>query len=125
MRIKTDTPDLLIVEERPVLLGVLLVVFILVFVGGGLNLAFSGDPKGLLFALLGGGMGGAAFVALVRRVQVVFHRPGGYVEIRRRNVFGGARLRHDLAEIDRAVIEESNSSDGGTTRRVARVIETG
>lgn len=125
MKIVTDTPDLLIVEDRPVLLALGLIVFILAFVAAGLTIVLAGEWWGALFALFGGGMGLVAFWAFVRRVQVVFHRPEGYVELRRRNLFGGTRVRHRLDEIDRAVIEESHSSDSGTTYRVTLVIEHG
>lgn len=125
MKIVTDTPELLIVEDRPVVLALGLIAFILVFIGAGLAITLAGEWWGLLFALGGGGVGLVAFWAFVRRVQVVFHRPDGYVELRRRNLFGGSRVRHDLAEIDRAVIEESHGSDSGTTYRVALVIEHG
>ncbi|MCB1331195.1 MAG: hypothetical protein KDK28_17865 [Maritimibacter sp.] len=125
MKIVTDTPDLLIVEDRPVLLALGLIGFILAFVAAGLAMVLAGEWWGLLFAIFGGGMGFIAFWAFVRRVQVVFHRPEGYVELRRRNLFGGTRVRHALAEIDRAVIEESQGSDSGTTYRVALVIPAG
>jgi hypothetical protein len=125
MKVTTDTPDLLIIEDRPIILGIALGAFILVFVGIGLGLALNGEPWGLLFALIGGGLGLGAFWAFVRRVQVVFHRPESYVEFRRRNIFGASRVRHALGEIERAEIEESSSSDNGTTWRVALVIEQG
>ncbi|MEZ5721895.1 MAG: hypothetical protein R3D59_09655 [Paracoccaceae bacterium] len=94
MKILTDTPDLLIVEDRPVVLALALIGFILMFVGAGLAMILAGEWWGILFALGGGGMGFVAFWAFVRRVQVVFHRPDGYVELRRRNRFGGSRVRH-------------------------------
>lgn len=125
MKVTTDTPDLLIVEDRPLLLGIVLSVFILVFVGFGMRLVLEGDLSGLLLALVGGGMGFGGLWGLVRRVQVVFDRPENYVEFRRRNLFGGKRVRLQLDEIDRAVIEESHSSKSGSTWRVALVIEAG
>lgn len=125
MKILSDTPDLLIVEDRPVLLALALIGFILAFVAAGLGIVLAGEWWGLLLALGGGGMGLVAFWAFVRRVQVVFHRPEAYVELRRRNLFGGSRVRHALAEIDRAEIEESHSSDSGTTYRIVLVIPSG
>lgn len=125
MKVTTDTPDLLIVEDRPILLALGLVVFILVFVGIGLGLTLAGEWYGILFALAGGGAGFAAFWGFVRRVQVVFHRPEGYVEIRRRNIFGGSTVRHRLDEIDHAEIEESRSSDSGPTYRAVLVVARG
>lgn len=124
MKVTTDTPDLLIVEDRPILLAIGLIVFILIFVAVGLSMLGEGDWKGLLFSLLGGGMGLLAFWAFVRRVQVVFNRPRNYVEFRRRNIFNASKVRHALNEIDRAVVEESTGKDG-PTYRVALVIGGG
>ena len=125
MKVTTDTPDLLVVEDRPVLLALALTVFILVFVAVGFTVMMSGEWWGIFFALVGGGVGCAAFWGFVRRVQVVFHRPGAYVEVRRRNIFGGSTVRHGLAEIDRAEVEESRSSDSGSTYRVVLVVDRG
>ena len=118
MKITTDTPEMLIVDDRPVILGIALSLFILVFVGIGTMLTLNGEPMGLLFAGIGGGLGLLAWWAFVRRVQVVFHRPGKYLEFRRKNMFGGARLRLPLDDVERAVVEES-MSDGTSTYRVA------
>lgn len=125
MKVTTNTPDLLIVEDRPVLLAIMLIVFTLVFLGAGLALVASGEWWGLVFAGFGGGMGLLFFGIFVRRVQVVFHRPGRYVEVRRKNVFRSSKVRHDLGEISRAVVESSRSSEGGMTYRVTLVIDAG
>jgi len=125
LKITADTPELLILDDKPLFLGVMLIVFILVFVGAAAMIVMSGEPWGILFGLFGGGMGLAAFAVFVRRVQVVFHRPEGYVEFRRRNIFGGSRVRHRLEEIARAELEESRSDDGGPLWRVVLVIEEG
>lgn len=125
MKITTDTPELLIVDDKPIILGIALTVFILIFAGIGLGLMFSGEWWGLVFLVVGGGLGLGAFWAFVRRVQVVFHRPDGYVEFRRRNIFSGSTLRFELAEISRAEIEESRSNEGGATWRVVLVIDEG
>ena len=125
LKVTTNTPDLLIVEDKPVFLGLMLIIFILVFVGAAAMIVASGEPWGILFGLFGGGMGFIGFAVFVRRVQVVFHRPEGYVEFRRRNLFGGSRVRHGLDEIARAELEESRSDDGGPLWRVALVIEEG
>ena len=125
MKISTDTPDLLIIEDRPILLGLGLIVFILIFVGIGVGLMLAGEGLGILFALIGGGLGFLAFWAFVPRVQLVFHRPEGWVEFRRKNLFGGSRERIGLAEISRAEIETSNGSEGGATYRVVLVVDRG
>lgn len=125
MKITTDTPDLLIVEDRPILLGLGLIVFIMIFVGIGIGLMLSGEGWGITFTLIGGGLGFLAFWALVRRVQVVFHRPENWVEFRRKNILSGSRVRHALSDISRAEVESSHGSEGSTTYRVVLVFDRG
>lgn len=125
MKVTSDTPDLLIVDDKPVLLGIGLTFFILVFVGVGLAILLSGEWMGLVPMLVGGGLGLAAFAVFVRRVQVVFHRPEGYVEFRRRNLFGGRSERFELGDVVAAEIEESRSNEGGATWRVVVLIDAG
>lgn len=125
MKITRDTPEQLIVENRPWLMGLLLIGFTLVFVGVGIGLLVSGEWMGLIFGLGGGGIGLLAFWAFVRRTQVIFHRGQGYCERRERSLTGMQVVRHRLDEISRAVVEESRSSKGSTTRRTTLVIEQG
>ncbi len=124
MKVRRNTPDLLIVEDTPWLFGLMITGFILVFCGIGLGLMFSGEWIGLLFFFFGGGMGLVAFWAFVRSVQVVFHRPGGWIEIRRANVFRKHKSRYDLAGVQSAHVETTHS-DKGTLYRVALIIESG
>ena len=125
MKVTTDTPDLLIVEDRPVVIAIALIVFTLVFLGAGLLILATGEWWGLVFAGFGGGMGLLFFAVFVRRVQVIFHRPERYAEVRRKNVFRASKVRYDLREISRAIVESSRSSEGGTTYRVTLVIDAG
>lgn len=125
MKITTRTPDLLVIDDRPVLLGLMLILFIMIFAGVGIALVLDGTWAGLIFVVFGGGMGVMAFAVFVRRSQVVFHRPERWVEIRRRSMFGSTTVRHDLTEIARAETEVSLSTKNGPTRRVALVIEGG
>lgn len=124
MRIKHNDPDLLIVEARPWILGILFAGGALAFFGVGVVKLIALDLTGLFY------FAGGAFLMLflyifVRRVQVVFHRPEGWVEIRQRTLSRYDRVRHDLAEIERAMVETSHSSDNGPTHRVALVIPEG
>lgn len=124
MKVRHNTPDLLIVEARPWILGVLFAAGAVGFFGAGvvqlvaLNIAGLGLIAGGAFMML-------FFYIFVRRVQVVFHRPEGWVEIRQRTIRRYDRVRHDLAEVERAMVQTSNSGDGGPTHRVALVIPEG
>ena len=124
MRIKHNDPDLLIVEARPWVLGTILAGGALAFFGTGVVKLIALELTGLFYFAAGAFMM-LFFYIFVRRVQVVFHRPEGWVEIRRRTLTRYDRVRHDLAEIERAMVETSHSGDGGPTHRVALVIPEG
>jgi hypothetical protein len=124
MRITNNQPDLLIAEERSWQLGAAMIALIVVFIGVGLSMISIGEWVGLLVAVIGGGLGFLAFYVFVQRVQVVFFRPDGWVEIRRRSFGGGTKVRHRLDEISRAVVE-STQSKSGTLYRVALEIDRG
>ena len=124
MKIKTDTPDLLIVEDTPWLFAIMVTIMTLVFIGIGMGLVFSGEWMGLFFAVIGGGLGLLFFFLIVRRVQVVFYRPEGWVEIRRANVLRRATVRHQLDEVSRAIVQRT-SGDSGDLHRVTLEIDHG
>ncbi len=117
MSVKRNTPDQLIVADIPWVMGVLLIAFILIFVGVGLSLVISGEWMGLMFVVLGGGIGAIAFVAFVRRVQMIFDRPTDRIIHRRRSVFGYSEDIHPLSELKGVTLETSYSRKGGTMYR--------
>jgi len=124
MKVTNNSPDLLIVEDRPWLFGVLLAGGALAPAGGGIAALLKGEITGLFFIL------GSAFLMLffyffVRRTQAVFHARQGWMEIRQRTLFGYTKIRHDIAEIERAIIETSTDGDGGATHRVTFIIPSG
>ena len=125
MKVSRNTPHQLIVEDVPWLLGIMLAGFILLFVGVGIGLVLSGEIFGLLFAIGGGGVGGLCFALMVRRVQVILDRPTGTLVIRRRSVLGYSEVRHDLADLSGAILEETRSSKGSTLRRPTLVLDRG
>lgn len=125
MKITRNTPDQLIIESKPWLIGVMILLFILIFVAVGLAMIANGEWMGLFFVVLGGGLGVLAFWAFVRRMQVIFHLPKRYVELRRKPIFSMTRVRHDLGEVSRAIIEESRSSKGAILQRVTLEFDSG
>lgn len=125
MRVIRNTPEQLILANRPWLLGVMLILFILIFVGSGLAMILDGEWPGLILAGLGGGIGVIAFAAFVRRVQVILDRTAGTVTLRRRSVFGYSQVVHRLSHLREAVLEATASSKGGTLYRPVLVLDGG
>lgn len=125
MKITRDTPDQLIIADVPWLLGIGLIIFILTFAGIGLAVFLQGEWMGLLFLLIGGGIGLLAFAAFVRRVQVICDRVAGTVTIRRKSLFGYSEVQHDLRHLSKAVLESTTGSKGGTLYRPVLVLDGG
>jgi len=125
MKITRNTPEQLIVGETPWFLGIGLIFFIICFVGPGLAITFTGEPAGLLFALLGGGLGIGAFAVFVRRIQVILDKGQGSITMRERSLFGYSEVRHDLSNLAGAVIETTTGSKGSTLYRPVLVLDKG
>lgn len=125
MKITRETQDQLILSDVPWLIGLMLIVFIVIFVGAGLFMVEGGNWVGLPLALVGGALGFGAFAGFVRRVQVIFDRPAGRITIRARSVFGYAEVIHDLSHLSEAALESSASSKGNTLYRPVLVLNGG
>lgn len=116
MRIIRDTPEQLIVANRPWLIGSMLILFILVFVGAGFLVATGEEENlwfGVLFGGLGGGLGAIAFCVFVRRVQIIFDQSDDKITIRRQSVFGYSSDTHALADLTHVEVEETTSIQDG------------
>lgn len=125
MKVTTDTPDLLVIDDRPLVFAVMLILFILAFVAVGFFLVSEGIWAGLIFGGFGGGLGLIGYVLFVRRVQVVFHRPEGWIELRRKSVFSTETVRHGLSEVSHAELDILRGAGTSNTWRVVLVIPEG
>ena len=125
MKVTRDTPQQLIIANSPWLIGIFLIGFILIFVAVGLLLLSEGIWAGLLFSLVGGGLGFGAFAAFVRRVQLILDRPSDTITIRVRSLFGFSEVQHSLSNLSRAVLETTTSSKGNTLYRPTLILDKG
>ncbi len=116
MRIVTNSPDRLMLEEKPWLLGVIIAAAILIFVM--MALLMLGDSIWMGLAMfLGAGLFGAAFVVFVRRVVVIFDRSAGAVVIRSVGVLGQSEQTLALADIAGVEVETTISTSTQSGRR--------
>lgn len=125
MKVTRNTPDQLIVDDTPWIIGILMALFILLFSGAGLAILASGEWAGLLFIVVGGGVGLVCFAVFVVRVQVIFDRPTNALVMRRRSVFSYSEVRHDLSDLQGVVLEQTTGSKGGTLYRPTLVLDRG
>jgi hypothetical protein len=126
MRIESLTPDRLVLQSRPWVLGSMLTAFLLFL----LSLAWGtlADEPWLAFGFaLGAGLVGLAFFAFVRRVIVILDRGAGAVVIRTAGVLGQSEATFPLSTIRSAGVETrvstSSSSSGGRSRTHRTVLQ--
>jgi hypothetical protein len=123
MKIVTDTPDRLVLGDRPLAVGIMLVATILLLAAAGLATLFSGNwPAGLML-LAGAGAFYVPFAVFVVQTVAVFDRPTGTGVLRRKSVrrqtedsFPLTAIR--IARLDRRERRENN---GRRTVRLARI----
>lgn len=117
MKVIHRTDQLLMVEDRPWLIGVLMIVMALVFAFGGMALLASGEIFGGLM-MLGIGVGVPVLIGalMVQRVRLTFDRGAGTVTRTRRSVLGLTQTVHRLDRLDGARVGVSTDSDGSTYR---------
>jgi len=124
MQVLENSHDRLVVEDRPVLLGCLLAIAILVPTGVGLAMLTAGNLAGL-WLLLGAAFLAIPFVVFLRRVRVIFDRGTGSVTLRSASLLGESEQRLSLADIRKVGVETSVSrqtTPGGSVSRTHRAV---
>jgi hypothetical protein len=117
MKVIHRTDDLLMIEDRPWFIGIMMIVMALVFAFGGMALLASGEIfGGVMMLLIGVGVPLLIGALMVQRVRLSFDRRAGTVTRTRRSVLGLTQTVHPLGRLDRARVGVSTDSDGTTYR---------
>ena len=117
MKVLHQTDTQLIIEDRPWLLGILMIVMAIAFLGGAIIFFSQGEMLG--GAIMGGvGVGVPLLIAviMVQRVRLTFDRGTGLLTKTRKSVFGLTQTSYALHRITRAVVGVSYGDDGNTYR---------
>lgn len=110
MKVTRNTEDRLIVEDRPLLVTIVLGVLFLGTLAGAISAFAAGEfAVGVFFTCF------TAFVALfifvfVRRVQVIFDRLSGTLTFRAQNLMGYKEIVHPLDDLSHAIKEGYDTS---------------
>ncbi|MEP5154924.1 hypothetical protein [Planktotalea sp.] len=119
MKVTRNTQDILIVEDRPILVAGLLAFFFIGAVAGSLGALSSGELVAALVLLFSTVFVGLFIFAFVRRVQLIFNRPQNTLTFRKRSLQGYSEVVHPLNELSHAVTE------GSETKRSVLIFKKG
>ncbi len=113
MKIKTNTPDLLIAGEIPWFMAIMLLLFTLTFAAIGL-LTLTQHWAGLIFLFVGGGLGVGAMAVFVERLQRILDARAKTLKVRSRTMFRYSETVLSVKDVLRAETEtgQSNSRNG-------------
>ena len=130
MKVIRNTPDHLILNDTPWLIGIMLAGFVFVFVAIGLLVSTDNLLAGLGFGGMGALLGGACFAVFVRRTQVILNASDNSLKLQRQSVFGYQTVTHPLDDLSHAIVETSapsrtGSSGGKATSRITLVFPAG
>ena len=115
MKITANSPDLLIIEEMPWFIAIMLSLFTLLFAGIGLLVMPETLVGGLVFLLVGGGMGLAGVGVFVERLQLILDARAGTAILRSRTIFRHRETVLHLSDVIRATGESTLSGSAVDT----------
>ncbi len=110
MKITTNSPDLLIIEEIPWFIALMLGLFTLLSAAIGLLVLSQTLVGGLVFLIVGGGMGLAAIGVFVERLHLILDARADTVILRSRTIFRHHEDVFPLADLRGATGESTMSS---------------
>ena len=122
MKVIHRSDQLLVIEDRPWFIGLLMIAMALVFLFGGMKLFAAGEAfGGLMMLVLGAGVPLLLAALMVRRVRLTFDRAAGTVTRVSRSVRGLTHDRYALDRLELAQLGVSTDSDGTTYRTELRL----
>jgi hypothetical protein len=117
MKVIHRSDTLLMIEDRPWLLGIAMIGMALVFLIGSMAMIASGQVLGGAFTgLLGVGLPALIGALMVQRVRLTFDRASGQLTRTSRSVKGLKRESYALDRLVEARVGTSTDSDGTTYR---------
>jgi hypothetical protein len=117
MKVLHQSETMLMLEDRPWLIGILMIVMALVFAFGAMALIAAGEVLGgLLMGLIGVGVPVLIGALMVQRVRLTLDRQTGQITRTRRSVLGLTQQTYPLHRLKGAQVGVSTDSDGSTYR---------
>lgn len=122
MKVIHRSEQLLVLEDQPWLIGILMIVMVVVFLFGSMAMLAAGQWLGaIIMGLVGVGVPVLIGALMVQRVRLTFDRNAGQLTRTVRSVRGLSRESFAIERLDRAEVSVSSDSDGSTYRTELRL----
>jgi hypothetical protein len=126
MRIRVDTPDRLVITDRPIVLGVMLSTVLLVMLGFALAAAASGAWVGAGILLSAASVIAGITAVFIRRSDLILDRLSGEAHLYSSTLLGKTWLSWPLSEVTGAIVQSTHGGeDSGMTYRPALLLAGG
>lgn len=122
MKVIHRSEKLLILEDRPWLLGLFLIAMALIFFFLGMAIVAKGMIfSGLFMGLIGGGLPLLFAALMVRRVRLTFDRQTGQLTRTQRSIRDLVQISHAIGRLVEATVDFNTEGDGVTYRMDLRL----
>ncbi|NJS39995.1 MAG: hypothetical protein HC783_14365 [Rhodobacteraceae bacterium] len=126
MRSRVDTPDRLVITDRPIVLGVMLSALLLALIGFSLAAAASGTWVGAAILLFGALVIAGITAVFIRGIDLILDRPSGKAHLHNSTLLGKTWLNWPLSDVTGAVVQSTHGGeDSGMTYRPALQLSGG
>ncbi|TAG12356.1 MAG: hypothetical protein EAZ40_15805 [Rhodobacterales bacterium] len=126
MRIRVNTPDRLVITDRPIVLAVMLGAVLLAMIGFALAAAAAGAWVGAAILLFGAAVIGGITAVFIRRSDLILDRPSGQAHLHSSTLLGKTWHSWPLAEVTGAIVQSNHGGeDSGMTYRPALLLSGG
>lgn len=124
MKVISRSATQLVIEDRPWLIGILMIAMLIAFLGGSLFMFSIGEILGgSVMGLVGVGVPLLIFVLMVQRVRLTFDQVGGQLTRTRKSIFGLTEKSYALNRLSHAFVSVSHGDDGNTYRLELKLSE--
>lgn len=110
MKVTRNIPEHLIIKNAPAAMSILVIIFVLAFVGIGLAFVSTDPLFGGVFVFAGLFIGVIFSIMFTRRVQLILDRPKNLIALRNRSVFGYSTKSWPLDTLQSAILQSIKSS---------------
>lgn len=125
MRITVDTPERLVITDRPLILAVALSATLLILIGLAMASAVAGAWTGAAILLFPAAVIAGIAAIFIRRCDLILDRPSSTAKLHTSTLLGKTWLSWPLSDVAGATVQSTRGEESGMTYRPVLVLTGG